>query len=100
MHECGFEQAAADTLDGILDTVPKAHPIQPLINLLKFEGTLVMFGTPPTPYELSVSPLIQGKNIVDFSLSLSLFFSSLPLCHSSSSFGLLVSICFFKFVIV
>nr|QBY35564.1 tetrahydroalstonine synthase 1 [Rauvolfia tetraphylla] len=57
-------QAAADTLDGIIDTVPRTHPILPLIKLLKFDGTLVLLGAPLEPYELPVSPLLMGRKRV------------------------------------
>nr|WRI02173.1 1-,2-vomilenine reductase 2 [Rauvolfia tetraphylla] len=57
-------QAAIGTLDGIIDTVPRVHPLRELIKLLKFDGTLVMLGAPPEPYELPISPLLVGRKKV------------------------------------
>lgn len=50
-------------MEGIVDTVPKVHPILPLIKLLKFDGTLLMLGAPPEPYEFPISTLLMGKYI-------------------------------------
>uniref|UniRef100_A0A5B7BXL0 Putative mannitol dehydrogenase n=1 Tax=Davidia involucrata TaxID=16924 RepID=A0A5B7BXL0_DAVIN len=57
-------QAAAGTMHGILDTVSAAHPIMPLINLLKFHGKLITIGAPEKPTELQVFPLIMGRKMV------------------------------------
>ncbi|PIM99115.1 8-hydroxygeraniol dehydrogenase [Handroanthus impetiginosus] len=59
----GFE-AAAGTLDGIIDTVSATHPIVPLLSLLKPHGKLVLVGAPEKPLELPAFPLIQGRKIV------------------------------------
>lgn len=48
-------------MDGIIDTVSAAHPLLPLIDLLKNNGKLVMVGVPDRPIELPVFPLILGK---------------------------------------
>ncbi|KAF8404740.1 hypothetical protein HHK36_009629 [Tetracentron sinense] len=57
-------QAAMGTMDGILDTVSAAHPLLPLIGLLKNHGKLVMVGAPDKPLELPVFPLIMGRKLV------------------------------------
>ncbi|XP_060185559.1 8-hydroxygeraniol dehydrogenase-like [Lycium barbarum] len=57
-------QAAAGSLDGIIDTVSAIHPLLPLINLLKPHGKLVMVGAPEKPLELPVFPLLLGRKLV------------------------------------
>ncbi|CAK9159923.1 unnamed protein product [Ilex paraguariensis] len=57
-------QIAMGTLDGIIDTVPAVHPLQPLIDLLKTDGKLVMSGGPLELLDLPVSLLISGRKIV------------------------------------
>ncbi|KAM7523848.1 hypothetical protein LguiA_013750 [Lonicera macranthoides] len=57
-------QAAAGSLDGIIDTVSAVHPLQPLLTLLKAHGKLVMVGAPEKPLELQVFPLIMGRKLV------------------------------------
>ncbi|KAJ6750900.1 hypothetical protein OIU85_001438 [Salix viminalis] len=57
-------QAAAGTMDGIIDTVSAAHPLFPLLGLLKTQGKLVLVGAPVKPLELPVFPLIMGRKIV------------------------------------
>ncbi|CAH9070118.1 unnamed protein product [Cuscuta epithymum] len=61
-------QAAVNTMDGILDTVSAAHPLLPLLHLLKVNGKLVVVGAPEKPFELPVFPLIMGRKIVAGSL--------------------------------
>ncbi|KAG8377979.1 hypothetical protein BUALT_Bualt08G0090100 [Buddleja alternifolia] len=61
-------EVAAGTLDGILDTVSVAHPIQPLISLLKPHAKMVMLGVPDKPLELPVFPLISARKTVAGSL--------------------------------
>lgn len=56
-------QAAAGTLDGILDTVSAIHPLLPLLSLLKFEGKLVLLGATKA-LELPVPPLLMGRKVV------------------------------------
>lgn len=51
------------TLDGIIDTVSAAHPILPLLGLLKTNGKLVLVGAPNKPLELPVFPLLLGKQV-------------------------------------
>ena len=50
-------------MDGIIDTVSAAHPLFPLIGLLKTQGKLVLVGAPVKPLELPVFPLIMGIHI-------------------------------------
>eukprot|EP00268_Persea_americana_P066640 TRINITY_DN909_c0_g1_i1.p1 TRINITY_DN909_c0_g1~~TRINITY_DN909_c0_g1_i1.p1 ORF type:complete len:361 (-),score=59.02 TRINITY_DN909_c0_g1_i1:639-1721(-) len=57
-------EAAMGTMDGIIDTVSAAHPLLPLIDLLKNNGKLVMVGVPDRPIELPVFPLILGRKTV------------------------------------
>ncbi|CAL2267279.1 unnamed protein product [Prunus armeniaca] len=60
----GQMQAATGTMDGIIDTVSAAHPLLPLLGLLKTNGKLVLVGVPAKPLELPVFPLISGRKIV------------------------------------
>ncbi|PHT30954.1 putative mannitol dehydrogenase [Capsicum baccatum] len=57
-------QAAAGSLDGIIDTVSAIHPLLPLIDLLRSHGKLVMVGAPEKPLELPVFPLLLGRKLV------------------------------------
>ncbi|CAK9169203.1 unnamed protein product [Ilex paraguariensis] len=57
-------QAAAETMDGIIDTSSATHPLLPLINLLKPHGKLVIVGGTEEPLRLPVCPLIIGRKIV------------------------------------
>ncbi|VFQ99670.1 unnamed protein product [Cuscuta campestris] len=57
-------QAAASTLDGVIDTVSAVHPISPLLSLLKTNGKLVLVGAPEKPLDLPAFPLIMGRKIV------------------------------------
>ncbi|VFQ99671.1 unnamed protein product [Cuscuta campestris] len=57
-------QAAASTLDGIIDTVSVVHPLMPLLSLLKTNGKLVLVGAPEKPLDLPVFPLIMGRKLV------------------------------------
>ncbi|KAJ7943759.1 putative Alcohol dehydrogenase [Quillaja saponaria] len=57
-------QAAVGTIDGIIDTVSAAHPLVPLIHLLKNNGKIVMLGAPEKPLELIAFSLIMGRKIV------------------------------------
>ncbi|KAK6134966.1 hypothetical protein DH2020_031303 [Rehmannia glutinosa] len=56
--------AAAGTMDGILDTVSAHHAVQPLLNLLKPNGKLIILGVIPKPLELPVFPLLSGRKTV------------------------------------
>ncbi|GER30460.1 cinnamyl alcohol dehydrogenase [Striga asiatica] len=57
-------QAAAGTLDGIIDTVSAPHPIQPLLSLLKPDGKLVVVGLPEKPLEIPAFSLVTGRRVV------------------------------------
>ncbi|CAK9137333.1 unnamed protein product [Ilex paraguariensis] len=57
-------KAAMGTMDGIIDTIPAIHPLQPLIGLLKSHSILVLLGLPDKPLELPVFPLLLGRKIV------------------------------------
>ncbi|KAL6524867.1 8-hydroxygeraniol dehydrogenase [Orobanche minor] len=57
-------QTAAGTLDGIIDTVSAPHPVQPLLNLLKPDGKLVVVGAPNEPFEVPAFSLIMGRKIL------------------------------------
>ena len=54
-------QAARGTLDGIIDTVSAAHPLLPLLSLIKTHGKLVMVGAPEKPLEIPAFALIGGR---------------------------------------
>lgn len=54
-------QAAAGTLDGIIDTVSAVHPLLPLFGLLKSHGKLILVGAPEKPLELPAFSLIAGQ---------------------------------------
>lgn len=56
-----FMQAAAGTMDYIIDTISAVHPLLPLLGLLKLNGKLVTVGLPNKPLELPVFPLVGGK---------------------------------------
>ncbi|TQE14273.1 hypothetical protein C1H46_000192 [Malus baccata] len=56
--------AAIGILDGIIDTVSAAHPIVPLLGLLKPHGKLILVGVPEKPLDLHVFPLIMGRKSV------------------------------------
>ncbi|CAA0831219.1 Cinnamyl alcohol dehydrogenase 7 [Striga hermonthica] len=57
-------QAAAGTLDGILDTISADHGLVPFLNLLKPHGKLVLVGAPEKPLELPAFPIIAGRKTV------------------------------------
>ncbi|GAA0170224.1 hypothetical protein Leryth_023241 [Lithospermum erythrorhizon] len=57
-------QAAMGTLDGILDTVSAAHPILPLVGMLKTNGKLIQLGAPDKPLEIPVFPLLLGRKMI------------------------------------
>ncbi|KAK1353937.1 Sinapyl alcohol dehydrogenase [Heracleum sosnowskyi] len=61
-------QAAAGTLDGIIDTVSADHALKPLIDLLTTDGRLVLVGAPSQPLKLPIFPLLTGRKIVAGSL--------------------------------
>ncbi|KAL8211200.1 hypothetical protein R6Q57_005642 [Mikania cordata] len=61
---CYFNQSAAGSLDGIIDTVSLTHPIGPLLSALKPSGKLVIVGVPNKPLEIDAMSLIFGRKIV------------------------------------
>ena len=60
--------ARANTLDIIVDTASAVHALEPLLGLLRREGTMVMLGVPPTPLALHPAPLIFGRRALAGSL--------------------------------
>jgi hypothetical protein len=63
MHlECGhLGQAAASTIDYIIDSVAAAHPLDPYFSTLKIDGRLVVVGLPDKPLSINALSLINGK---------------------------------------
>ena len=55
-------------MDGIIDTVSAHHPLNPLVDLLRSQGKLILLGAPDVerPAELSIFPLIVGKFVFTF----------------------------------
>lgn len=49
-------------MDGIIDTVSAKHPLDPLIDLLKLNGKLILLAVPNKPIELSAMSLLLGMN--------------------------------------
>lgn len=68
-------------MDGILDTVSAAHPLLPLLMLLKSHGKLVLVGVPTKALELPVYPLVQGKKLTILTPSKQIFQIHLALCR-------------------
>lgn len=52
------------TLDFIIDTVAVAHPIDPLLNLLKVNGKLVLVGIPEHPLQLTPGSMVFGRRLL------------------------------------
>ncbi|KAE8727166.1 putative mannitol dehydrogenase [Hibiscus syriacus] len=57
-------KSAIGSMDYIIDTVSAAHPLLPLLSLLKVNGKLVTLGLPNKPLELPVFPLVSGRKLV------------------------------------
>ena len=57
-------QEAAKYLDFIIDTVSADHPMQPLINLLKVNGKMVLVGLPENPLSFHAAAVISGKSFL------------------------------------
>jgi cinnamyl-alcohol dehydrogenase len=53
-------QAAAGSMDGIIDTVSAGHQIVPLLELLKPMGQMVVVGLPAKPLEVPAFSLVGG----------------------------------------
>nr|WKU61922.1 cinnamyl alcohol dehydrogenase-like 4 [Rauvolfia serpentina] len=62
-------EAAAGTLDGIIDTIPADHSIEPLLALLKPLGKLIILGAPERPFEVPAPALLQGGKLMAASTS-------------------------------
>jgi hypothetical protein len=56
-----FVQAAAGTIDYIIDTVSASHPLDPYLSTLKLDGKLVMVGIPEKPVSIHAFSLTSGK---------------------------------------
>eukprot|EP00475_Leptophrys_vorax_P016646 TRINITY_DN23126_c0_g2_i1.p1 TRINITY_DN23126_c0_g2~~TRINITY_DN23126_c0_g2_i1.p1 ORF type:complete len:384 (+),score=32.20 TRINITY_DN23126_c0_g2_i1:74-1153(+) len=61
-------KAAAGSLDAIVDTVSAKHELGPYLDLLKFNGKLIVVGAPPEPSNLHNFQLIFGRKLVGGSL--------------------------------
>jgi len=48
-------------MDGIIDTVSGPHSLNPLIEMLKTCGKLILVGASVTPPTLPYMPLMSGK---------------------------------------
>ncbi|CAI5528375.1 unnamed protein product [Closterium sp. Naga37s-1] len=57
-------QAAAGSLDVIIDTVPVQHDLGPFLDLLTFNGKLLVLGIPVAPFTLHASQLVFGRKMV------------------------------------
>jgi len=53
-------QAAAGSMDGVIDTVSAGHRIVPLLELLKPMGQMVVVGAPSKPLELPAHAIVAG----------------------------------------
>ncbi|KAG8373458.1 hypothetical protein BUALT_Bualt11G0026400 [Buddleja alternifolia] len=63
-HDQEQMQAAAGTLDGIIDTVSANHPVLPIVNLLKTYGKLIVVGI-MEKLEVPIPLMISGgKSVV------------------------------------
>jgi cinnamyl-alcohol dehydrogenase len=61
-------QAAAKSLDYIIDTVAANHPLEPLLSLLKVNGKLVIVGLPEKPVQFAATSVVMGRRFVGGSL--------------------------------
>ena len=50
-------------MDGIIDTVAGPHSLDPLVDLLKTGGKLVLVGASPKNPELPTMPLMMGTYV-------------------------------------
>nr|AKF02528.1 tetrahydroalstonine synthase [Catharanthus roseus] len=57
-------QGAAGTLDGIIDTIPGNHSLEPLLALLKPLGKLIILGAPEMPFEVPAPSLLMGGKVM------------------------------------
>ncbi|KAJ8443582.1 hypothetical protein Cgig2_019564 [Carnegiea gigantea] len=63
-HKPNHTQAAMETMDGIIDAVPVAHCLSPLVDLLKARGKLIMLFCSDAPLELPLSSLTRGSKVI------------------------------------
>jgi cinnamyl-alcohol dehydrogenase len=61
-------QAAAGSLDGVIDTVSASHDLQAYVALLRASGKYVCVGAPPEPYQISAFALLMRRILVGGSL--------------------------------
>ena len=61
-------EAAAGSLDGIIDTVSAMHDLQSYVALLRASGKYVCVGAPPEPYQLHAFALLMKRILVGGSL--------------------------------
>ena len=61
-------EAAADTFDLIIDTVPVRHDLTPYVPLLDIDGTIVIVGQVGPIDETSTIPLVMGRRRIAGSL--------------------------------
>eukprot|EP01018_Ginkgo_biloba_P015603 Gb_09487 [translate_table: standard] len=57
-------QDATKSMDYILDTVSALHPMEPLLNLLKVNGKLVIVGLPQNPVQFAAISVMFGRRFV------------------------------------
>ncbi|CAI7790095.1 unnamed protein product [Closterium sp. NIES-53] len=57
-------QSAAGSLDVVIDTVPVQHDLGPFLDLLTFNGKLLVLGIPVAPFTLHASQLVFGRKMV------------------------------------
>lgn len=62
-------QAAAESLDYIINTVSAEHDLTPLLGLLKIDGKLVLVGVPPEPFSLKAGNFIGGEKALTIEIS-------------------------------
>ncbi|CAI5532204.1 unnamed protein product [Closterium sp. Naga37s-1] len=54
-------QSVAGSLDVVIDTVPVQHDLGPFLDLLTFNGKLLVLGIPVAPFTLHASQLVFGN---------------------------------------
>ncbi|XP_068656665.1 probable cinnamyl alcohol dehydrogenase 1 [Aristolochia californica] len=54
-------QAAGDSLDYILDTIPVHHPLEPYLSLLRLDGQLILMGVINVPMQFITPMLMLGR---------------------------------------
>ncbi|KAJ7546637.1 hypothetical protein O6H91_08G048200 [Diphasiastrum complanatum] len=57
-------QAAAQSLDYIIDTVPSPHPLDPYLALLDMNGKLIILGVVPSPLQFVTANIILGRRLI------------------------------------